>query len=128
MPYEAWGYAEGALEALALPPEAFRALLAENAAFREAAFGVFSRRLAALVEVIDELLARRPDLRLARWLSERAGAPVEATHQAIAAELATAREVVSRALKDFERRGWVALARGSVTVRQAAALAAHARG
>jgi len=33
---------------------------------------------------------------------------VDATHQELAVELGTAREVVSRQLKDFERRGWAA--------------------
>ena len=54
----------------------------------------------------------------------RAGAAdtISTTHQAIAQDLGTAREVVSRMLKDFERRGWIATARGAVTVRDRAAL------
>ena len=49
-----------------------------------------------------------------------------ATHQTLAVELGTAREVISRQLKEFERRGWVALSRGRVAVTDARALAAHA--
>jgi CRP/FNR family transcriptional regulator, anaerobic regulatory protein len=89
------------------------------------AFGVFSRRLRELVEVIDELLLHRVDLRLAEWLAVRA--PVaEATHQVVAAELGTAREVVSRILKEFERQGWIALGRGSIAIREPAALSRFA--
>lgn len=119
--YRAWGYAEGDIAALALSPATFQRLLAENEAFRTMALGVFATRIRELVEVIDELLLHRVDLRLAAWLAE-AGPEVAATHQAIAGELGTAREVVSRILKDFERRGWIALARGAVAVRDAAAL------
>ena len=119
--YRAWGYAEGEVEALVLPPALFQALLAENAAFRGMAFGVFSRRLGELVEVIDELLLHRVDLRLAEWLAGR-GPVVDATHQVVAAELGTAREVVSRILKEFERRGWIALRRGAIDILEPAAL------
>jgi CRP/FNR family transcriptional regulator len=124
--YGAWGWAEGPLEALALPAEGFRGLLDASPAFRELALGVFARRILELVEVIDELLLRRVDLRLAGWLAARPEAAVAATHQAIAAELGTAREVVSRTLKEFERRGWVALGRGAVELRDRAALSAFA--
>lgn len=113
--YRAWGYAEGEVEALVLTPAVFQTLLAEDPAFRAMAFGVFSRRLGELVEVIDELLLHRVDLRLAEWLAARA--PVAAaTHQVVAAELGTAREVVSRILKEFERRGWIGLGRGAISV------------
>ena len=119
--YRAWGYAEGEVEALVLTPAVFQALLADDPAFRAMAFGVFSRRLGELVEVIDELLLHRVDLRLAEWLAVRA--PVaEATHQVVAAELGTAREVVSRILKEFERQGWIVLGRGSISIREPAAL------
>jgi CRP/FNR family transcriptional regulator len=120
-PYEAYGHAEGEVEALGMPAAAFRRLLETSPAFREMALAVFSARVIDLVEVIDELLLRRVDLRLALWLAGRAPS-VRATHQSIAAELGTAREVVSRVLKEFERRGWIALGRGEVTVADADAL------
>jgi len=114
-PYQAWGYADGDVEALALSASAFQDLLDTDRDFRAMAFAVFASRIRELVEVIDELLLHRVDLRLAAWLAERAPT-VAATHQAIAGELGTAREVVSRILKDFERRGWIALARGEIAV------------
>ena len=119
--YPAWGIAETAVEALILAPGSFSALLRESADFRAMALGVFATRMAELVDVIDELLLHRVDLRLADWLARRAPA-VQTTHQAIAAELGSAREVVSRILKDFERRGWVTMRRGEIAVADAAAL------
>ena len=119
--YSAWGHAETEVDALLLPAAAFQTLMAEDAAFRAMAFGIFATRFGELVQVIDELLLHRVDLRLAEWLATRAPA-VQATHQTIASELGTAREVVSRILKDFERRGWIALSRGSIAVADARAL------
>ncbi len=113
--YRGWGYAEGKVEALLLAPDTFQALLAADKAFRAMALGVFTRRLSELLDVIDELLLHRVDLRLAEWLASRAPTAA-ATHQVVASELGTAREVVSRILKHFERRGWIALRRGSIDI------------
>lgn len=123
-PYEAYGYAEGAVEAIAMPATVFRDLIEQEPEFRAYALGVFSRRMIELVEVIDELLLHRVDLRLAAWLAEKAatGGAVSVTHQAIASELGTAREVVSRILKDFEHRGWIGLTRGEIRLADSAAL------
>ena len=128
-PYEAYGYAEGAVAALAMPAAAFRRLVEREPAFRDVALSVFSARIIDLVEVIDELLLHRVDLRLASWLAERSarGPLIPLTHQAIASELGTAREVVSRVLKEFERRGWIALQRGEIAVHDRAALGAFGK-
>ena len=119
--YSAWGHAETDVDALLLPAAAFQTLMAGDAAFRAMAFGIFATRFGELVQVIDELLLHRVDLRLAEWLSTRAPV-VQATHQTIASELGTAREVVSRILKDFERRGWIARSRGSIAIADPEAL------
>jgi CRP/FNR family transcriptional regulator, anaerobic regulatory protein len=126
--YDAYGYTEGEVEAIILPATAFRTLIEDDAAFRDLALGTFSRRIIELVEVIDELLLHRVDLRVAGWLAERAATStattvsIATTHQAIAAELGTAREVVSRILKDFERRGWLTITRGAIELLEPAAL------
>jgi CRP/FNR family transcriptional regulator len=69
-------------------------------------------------------LIHRVDRRLAAWLVKRAptGDTVISTHQAVAGELGTAREVESRILKEFERRGWIGLTRGQVDILDATAL------
>jgi CRP/FNR family transcriptional regulator len=123
-PYTAYGYAEGDIEAVALPAAAFRDLVEQEPEFRDLALSVFSQRVIELVEVIDELLLHRVDLRLAGWLAERAppDGVIATTHHAIAAELGTAREVVSRILKEFERRGWLSLTRGEIRLRDVCAL------
>lgn len=124
--YTAHGVAEGPVEAVALNAAAFRRLLDEDPDFREMTLGAFVQRISELVHVIDELLLRRVDLRLAQWLAAQ-GDRVAATHQSIAFELGTAREVVSRILKEFERRDWIRMSRGIVEVLDREALAHFGR-
>ncbi|MEO5336230.1 MAG: Crp/Fnr family transcriptional regulator [Magnetospirillum sp. WYHS-4] len=123
--YSAEAVAEGEVKALVLPRQAFRSLVDGSPAFREFVFSAYATRLSDLLALIEEVAFRRVDARLAAWLAGRGGA-IAATHQEIAAELGTAREVVSRQLKDFERRGWVALQRGRIDLLDLPALRALA--
>lgn len=123
--YPAEARSESELEALMLPRQSFRALLDHSPAFRDFVFRAYGRRIASLMALIEEVMFRRLDVRLAQWLLERAeaeGSHLRVTHQQIAHELGSAREVVSRQLKDFERRGWLALGRGAVDIARPEAL------
>lgn len=126
-PYSGYGYAEGPVEALAIGEDRFRRLLAKDAAFRDMVFEGFTRRLGELTDVIDALLLHRTDLRLAAWLAARGAGLCEMTQQEIAQELGTAREVVSRTLKSFEREGWLVLGRGRLEVTDPVALSTYAK-
>ncbi|MFO1402848.1 MAG: Crp/Fnr family transcriptional regulator [Steroidobacteraceae bacterium] len=122
--YSAEAVAETEVQALLLPRPAFDALLAESAPFRDFVFAAQASRLTGLLLLVQEIAFARLDIRLARRLLEL-GEPAGAlalTHQALAAELGTAREVISRQLKEFERRGWVRLERGQVGIVDRAAL------
>lgn len=125
--YPAEGVAETDVEGVFLGAGQVQRLLREDAAFRAWMFGVYGSRLVDLVMLVEDLLETRIDRRLAHHLVAHAarGALVQ-THQAIAADLGTAREVVSRHLKDFERRGLVALGRGQIEVVDRAGLTALA--
>ena len=67
---------------------------------------------------MEEIAFGKLDIRLARHLLKLAkdNTNLETTHQQLATELGSAREVISRQLKDFECRGWVRLHRGSVEI------------
>jgi len=67
-----------------------------------------------LIVLLDEVAFHSLDARLAKTLLDAGSDNVHRTHQQIADELGTAREVVSRQLKRFEQKGWVALGRGQV--------------
>ena len=114
--YSAEGVTETEVEAVAIPKTVFDDLIASSKEFRRFVFTAYSKRITDLFLVIEEVAFRRVDIRLAQKLLELAGdsATLLATHQQLATELGTAREVVSRLLQDFQRRGWVSLSRGSV--------------
>jgi len=107
-----------------VPVAAFERLLAEDAAFRRAVLRNYAERVGELVVVIQDVLFHALPQRLARLLVPRArDGVVEATHQAIAAELGSAREVVSRALARFERDELIRVERGRIVILDADRLA-----
>lgn len=127
-PYSAEAVAETDIDAVALAAGPFHDLVARSAAFRNFVFASFGNRLTGMMMLVEEVAFGRVDLRLARFLTERrdGAGGLDTTHQALAVELGTAREVVSRQLKEFERRGFVALSRGRVQLLDPTALAALA--
>jgi len=120
--YSARGVAERDVTLLSLPPALFQALLLECEPFRRFVFGMYGERLAEVMELVEEVAFRRLDERLAQLLVQR-GPVVAATHQKLADELGSVREIVSRLLRSFEERGWVRLERERVSVLDPAALA-----
>lgn len=119
--YPATGIAETEVSALALPRPLFIRLTAEHAPFREAVFGLFSDRLTGLMALVEEVAFHKLDQRLAAWLAQR-GPTIMASHQVIAQELGSVREIVSRLLKQFEELKLVRLGRERIEVLDAPAL------
>jgi CRP/FNR family transcriptional regulator len=113
--YSASGIAEQEVVLLNVPPAQFNALMLESAPFRQFVFGMYGERLSEVMELVEEVAFRRLDARLAQLLIRR-GPVVEDTHQRLADELGSVREIVSRLLRSFESRGWVKLERERVTV------------
>jgi CRP/FNR family transcriptional regulator len=105
-------------EAVMIPADSFSEWVQRYDPWRDFVFNLFSQRLASVMDVLDEVAFQRMDRRLAAFLLERgrAGNPIAATHQEIANELGSSREVISRLLEDFAQRGLLALARGEVEV------------
>ena len=126
--YIAEAVAETNIRAVAIPRETFDRLVARSAAFRHFVFMAFSRRVTDLCRVIDEVAFQRMDIRLAARLLDRAGtgSTLSLTHQELAAELGTAREVVSRQLHELQRRGWIVSGRGNIEIKDRAAIEALA--
>lgn len=118
--YAAEGITETEVKAIAIPKAAFEEAIARSSGFRRLVFSDYSQRISDLMHVVEEVAFERLDKRLAQRLLDLAGpdGAVRATHQDLASELGTAREVVGRQLKELERRGWVALARGRISLEQ----------
>jgi CRP/FNR family transcriptional regulator len=125
--YDASGVAETDVELLVLPPAEFDALIAGDQTFRRHVFALFSERLAAVLQIVEAVAYQKLDQRLAALLAGKPGAEVNATHQALADELGSVREIVSRLLRSFEDRGWVELGRERIGIVDRDALAALAR-
>ncbi|MDA8090535.1 MAG: Crp/Fnr family transcriptional regulator [Nitrospiraceae bacterium] len=105
--------------------------LADSQSLREFIFALLSRRLGEVMALVEEVAFRRMDERLMEYLkmkvlSEAPAQPapsgpegsLNTTHQKIASDLGTSREVVSRLLKDFERRGFLELHRNAIRLKQ----------
>jgi CRP/FNR family transcriptional regulator len=96
------------VEMLLLPASCFRDLVAVHEEMRTFVFSLLSRNIAWIMALIAEVAFRRMDERLMEYLVEKSeDGRLETTHQKIANDLGTAREVVSRLLKDFEAKGLV---------------------
>ncbi|MFZ5963279.1 Crp/Fnr family transcriptional regulator [Thalassococcus sp. BH17M4-6] len=126
--YNAEGVAETDVTVIVLPKVAFDGLVADEPAFRSFVFAAYSRRLIDLLRVVDDVAFGRIDVRLADRLLTLVGGDKEisATHAQIASELGTAREVISRVLHDFQKRGYIAQSRGRIAVVDKPALRALA--
>lgn len=122
----AHGQTTEATELVLLTPAGF-ARWSAHEPFRRFVFGIFADRLADLMALAEAVAFQRLDQRLAQALLGH-GAVMRVTHQALADELGTVREIVSRLLLRFERAGWVGLSRERIDIHDATALRALAAG
>jgi CRP/FNR family transcriptional regulator len=111
-------------EAILVPAGTFREWVQRHELWRNFFFDLVSQRLASVMSLVDEVAFRRLDMRVAALLQERSGAggPIRITHQEIAAELGSSREVISRILEDLAERGIVRPERGSISIEDPAGL------
>src|SRR5512140_1124930 len=109
---------ESEAEAIMIPAETFRDWMRRYEEWRNFLFDLLSQRLAAVMSIVDEVVFHRMDARIAALLLRRAeqGSIIAITHQEIAAELGTSREVISRILEGFESAGMIASSRGQVEI------------
>lgn len=112
--YNARGITESETSLVLLPRTLFDDLLGTNA-FRDFVFHLFSERIAELMQLIEEVAFRKLDQRLANLLLGK-GRQLHTTHQHLADELGSVREMVSRLLKGFADQGWVRLGREQIEV------------
>ena len=105
-------------EAVMIPTETFRDWVRRYDIWREFVFDLLSQRLSSMMEIVDEVAFQRMDVRVAVWLLNQAKVqnPMRITHQQIAAELGSSREVISRLLEDFARAGLIRARRGTIEI------------
>lgn len=122
--YPAEGVTETAVTAIAIPAATFREALQKSSNFREIVFAAFSSHLTELITLVEEVAFGKIDVRLAKHLLRHCDDQntLHSTHQNIATDLGSAREVISRQLKELESRGFIIVNRGSITITNSAAL------
>lgn len=119
--YPAVGTAETNLSLFQIPRSLFLEMVLLSPAFRVFVFNSLSQRIAHLMALIDDVAFHRVDQRLAwRLLLHRQ--PITATHQMLADELGTTREVVSRILEAFQQSGMLRLGRKRIEILDRTAL------
>lgn len=123
-PFPAIARVEEEAVAISIPTSKVRQWMATHEAWREYVFGLFSTKLSEVITRIDDIAFRRMDQRVAQYLlqSNQPLRDLQLTHQQIADDLGSAREVISRILKDFEHNHWVTLTRGRIAVDDSAKL------
>lgn len=114
--YPAEAYTEGDVSAFIISSHAFYRCMENSAFFREFVFKNFSARLSNIIGRMGDIVFSGIASRLAKELLSENLVVLHLTHQQIATKLGSAREVVSRHLKQFESKGWVVLNRGTITI------------
>jgi len=116
--YSAGAMAEKEIEVAMIPKLQFKDALAGSENFRSYVLTTLSQRLGQMMSLVEQVAFRQLDLRLA-WLlghlfGQSSSPHLHITHQELALELGTSREVISRMLKEFERMGCIILRRGEI--------------
>lgn len=121
-PLSARGVATKPTSLMLIPPSVFMRWL-EVPTFRDEVLGLFAERMADLTLLVDAVAFHKLDSRLAAALLGR-GKNIAVTHQTLAEDLGTVREIITRLLRRFEREGWVELGREQIRICNSAALRA----
>jgi len=120
---------EEPVEAVAFRGDDFRRWIGTDHAVRSAVFALMAKCVSETMALVEEIAFKKMDVRLAQFLRTRlpAAGPgrvaLATTHEMIASELGSAREVISRLLKEFERQGAIELGRGRITLADGGVLA-----
>lgn len=118
--YNARGICEQETVLMLVPAPLFNELLAVPE-FRDFVFHLFADRMADLMELVEEVAFRKLDQRLANRLLGH-GRSLQTTHQQLADELGSVREMVSRLLKGFAEQKLVRLSREQIEILDPAGL------
>lgn len=105
-------------EAVMIPTKVFRDWIRRYDIWRDFVFDLLSQRLSKMMAIVDEVAFQRMDVRVASLLLKQARvrSPMRITHQQIAGELGSSREVISRLLEDFVSAGLIRLGRGTIEI------------
>ena len=114
--YPASTIVEEPIRDVIIPAVAFNQLMVDSAVFRKFVMTNYGALISDLIVLLDEVAFHNLDASLAKVLLDANSTQITPSHQQIADELGTAREVVSRQLKRLELKGSVSLGRGQIEI------------
>lgn len=117
--FPAISFSEEDVEIISIPSSLFLSWINGFDYWRNYVFNLLSERLSSIIAVIEEIAFRNVDLRLAQHLincNNNLQGEILTTHQKIASDIGTSREVISRLLKDFEVEGILNTSRGAIKI------------
>ncbi|OIN58326.1 Crp/Fnr family transcriptional regulator [Arsenicibacter rosenii] len=112
--------AEEKTQLIAIPVEKVEEWICRFATWKQFVFKTYQRRFDDMIATIDSIAFQKLDERLLAYLKKKAQScqcsVLQITHEEIANELATSREVISRLLKQMEKIGYVKLSRNKIDI------------
>lgn len=126
--YTAEGITETKCRAILIPATRFHKAIESSTPWQQFVFATYGERLTDLLRLVDEIAFERLNVRLSRKILDlsRGNNELETTHQQLASEIGSAREVVSRLLKGFSQKNWIQIERGIIHIIDRDALAKEA--
>ena len=104
------------IEGYILDKEKIKELSAISPIYQSYIFSLYTIRMADLATLINDIKFKKLDARLLEWLQKHESKNIKITHEEIANSLGSSRVVISRTLKELEKKGEVILHRGSIEV------------
>lgn len=112
--------AEEESEVLFIPVDKIHDLIRKHPEWLNYIFQIYHKRFEELLDVVDAVAFKKMDERLLQFIQKRCEVmgtdTLTMTHDQLAQELGTAREVISRLLKKMEAEGLVKLGRNKITL------------
>jgi CRP/FNR family transcriptional regulator len=114
--FPAFAVTETAVEAAVIPAAVLQRWVYQYPIWGEFLWRLLATRFAEVISLVEEVAFQRVDKRTADYLVQSAGEDgrIKKTHQDIAADIGTSREVISRILKEFEHKGMITMSRGEI--------------
>ena len=116
--FPAIALSETELKVLLIPSDVFREWVKKHTFWASYFYNLLSDRLTDVITIIEEVAFKKMDVRIADFLisyfTKSNNSEINITHQTIASELGSSREVVSRLLKDIEHDGLITLSRNKI--------------
>jgi len=118
--FDIWISAETDVETILIPSSLYSQISEKNIAVANFTNEVVSSRMSDVMWVLEEMLVKSFDKRLAHFLIIQSDLEktdtLKITHEQIANHLGSAREVVTRMMKYFSEEGFIVLKRGIVKI------------